>query len=94
MVIAVYVHYNKICRKTSMENFVNVVSDHFVDRYIYKGLCVRLHSYCWRSTYWIDIRKEEYEDTKWVIRIRKSKKDRETTQWPKQKGQKDKQRSR
>jgi len=34
---------------------------------------------------------EEFEDTKGVIRIRKSKK--QTTQWPKEKGQKDKQRS-
>jgi len=31
---------------------------------------------------------EEFEDTKGAIRIRKS-----TTQWPKEKGQKDKQRS-
>ena len=34
---------------------------------------------------------EEFEDTKGVIRIRKSK-DRKT-QWPKEKGKKDKQRS-
>ena len=34
--------------------------------------------------------KEEFEDTKGVIRICKSKKDK-TTQWPKEKGQKDKQ---
>jgi hypothetical protein len=34
---------------------------------------------------------EEFEDTKEVIRICKSKKNR--TQWPKEKGQKDKQRS-
>ena len=35
--------------------------------------------------------QEEFEDTKGVIRIRISKK--KTTQWPKEKGQKDKQRS-
>jgi len=54
--------------------------------------------YCWY---------EEFKDTKVVIRIRKSKKDRrhngqktddtmakrQTTQWPKEKGQKDKQSS-
>jgi hypothetical protein len=39
------------------------------------------------------ILKEEFEDTKGVIRIRTSKKDRQTTQWPKERGQKDKQRS-
>ena len=32
---------------------------------------------------------EEFEDTKGVIRVRKSKKDRQQTQWPKEKGQKD-----
>jgi len=36
--------------------------------------------------------EEEFEDTKGVIRIRKSKKDK-TTLWPKEKVQKDKQRS-
>jgi hypothetical protein len=39
------------------------------------------------------ILKEEFEDTKGVIRIRTSKKNRQTTQWPKERGQKDKQRS-
>jgi hypothetical protein len=43
--------------------------------------------------------REEFEDAKGVIRIRKSKKDRQhngqrteeqTTQWPKEQGQKDK----
>ena len=38
-----------------------------------------------------NILQEEFEDTKGVIRIRKSKK--KTTQWPKEKGQKNKQRS-
>jgi len=32
-------------------------------------------------------KKEEFEDTNGVIKIRKSKKDRSTTQWPKEKGQ-------
>ena len=36
--------------------------------------------------------EEEFEDTKGVIKIRISKKDK-TTQWTKEKGQKDKQRS-
>ena len=38
-----------------------------------------------------DHNQEEFEDTKGVIRIRISKK--KTTQWPKENGQKDKQRS-
>ena len=39
---------------------------------------------------WTDIRQEEFEDTKGVIRICILKK--KTTQWPKEKEQKDKQR--
>ena len=39
-----------------------------------------------RASY--DKTKEEFEDTKEIIRSRKSKKDRQTTQWPKDKGQK------
>ncbi len=41
----------------------------------------------------IYMQAEEFEDTKGVIQIRKSKNNRQTTQWPKEKGQKDKQRS-
>jgi hypothetical protein len=40
----------------------------------------------------VDLFEEELEDTKGVTRIRKSKKDRQT-QWPKEKGQRDKQHS-
>jgi len=39
--------------------------------------------------YLSNVKYEEFEDTKGVIRIRKSKR----TQWPKEKEQKDKQRS-
>jgi hypothetical protein len=46
--------------------------------------------YYYRSFYWLKISQEEFEDTKGVIRIRISKK---TIQWPKEKVQKDKQRS-
>jgi hypothetical protein len=37
--------------------------------------------------------KEEFKDTKGVIRIRITKKSRQQTQWPKEKVQKDKKRS-
>jgi hypothetical protein len=49
----------------------------------------------WHRTFLIEfhILKEEFEDTKGVIRIRISQKDRQTTQWPKEKGQKNKQQS-
>ena len=40
----------------------------------------------------VDLFEEEFEDTKGVTRIRKSMKDRQT-QWPKEKGQRDKQHS-
>ena len=42
---------------------------------------------------YLQISKEEFEDTKGVIRIRISKKEEQTTQWPKEKVQRDKQRS-
>ena len=54
--------------------------------------CSRFNSfpgYYYHSFYWLKV-SQEFEDTKGVIRIRISKK---TTQWPKEKVQKDKQRS-
>jgi hypothetical protein len=42
------------------------------------------------DNYWTTVLKEEFEDTKGLIRIRKSKKDRQHN-WKKKKRQKDKQ---
>jgi hypothetical protein len=68
----------------------------------WRTLLLRVYTIIMKSTYWCVSYthtlpycytqwEEEFEDTKGVIRIRKSK---QTTQWPKEKVQKDKQRFR
>jgi hypothetical protein len=46
--------------------------------------------FCWKTIKLANVLNQEFEDTKWVMRIRNRK--RQTTQWLKAKSQKDKQR--